>query len=439
VRTFIILWLGQFASAIGSSMTYFALTLWVWQQTQSATAIALILVFYQLPQLTIALFSGILVDRVSRKRLLVLSDTGAACCTISVGILAAFQILQLWHIYLIAAIIGCFGNVQSLTYSTLVPLIVPKQHHTRAGSMGAMVGYGAGILSPALAGVLYPIIGLLGITAIDMGTFAIAMLTLLAIQIPPLVKASEVEDRESQVEEAKRKIWHDVTFGFRYIASQSSLLAMVVALSAFSFLNQMSETLYQPMILARTGGNAQVLGMVVAASGIGGVVGAIVLSTWGGFRRRTFGFLVGFIGTGLSKLVLGLGHLPALWVAGRFGSSLHNPLIMSSYMAVWYAKVAPELQGRTFAADYSIGIAIEAGAGLGAGLLADYVFEPAMQSGGWFASLFNSGVGMGAGSGIALLIVISSIGMVLVGMGGFTVRQLRDAETLIADRDLTRN
>jgi MFS family permease len=157
-------------------MTYFALTLWVWSQTQSATAVALILVFYQLPQLVLTLFSGILIDRASRKPLLIISDIGAACCTLSVGVLAALQMLQVWQIYLIAAIIGCFGNLQTLTYSTLVPLIVPKQHHTRASSMGAMVGYGAGILSPACAGVLYPVMGLLGITVIDMITFAIAML-----------------------------------------------------------------------------------------------------------------------------------------------------------------------------------------------------------------------------------------------------------------------
>ncbi|NET39735.1 MAG: MFS transporter [Cyanothece sp. SIO1E1] len=446
MRTFIVLWLGQLASSIGSSMTYFALTLWVWQQTQSATAIALILVFYQLPQMAIALISGILVDRVPRKYLLIFSDTGAACCTISVGILAAGQILQLWHIYLIAAIIGCFGNIQSLTYSTLVPLIVPKQHHTRASSMGSMVDYGAGILSPALAGILFPSIGLLGITLIDMTTFAIAVLTLLMVRIPQTPSSTEdqrqasvVKRHKSDGEESRQQIWRDVTFGFRYMASQPSLLAMVVALSAFSFLNQMSETLYQPMVLARTGGNTQILGMVVAASGIGGVIGAIALSIWGGFRQRILGVLVGFIGTGLSTIMLGLGRFPGIWIAAWFGASLHKPLIMSSYMAVWYARVAPDLQGRVFAADYLIGIVIESSAGLSAGLLADRVFEPLMQSGGWFASRLGVIVGTGAGTGIALLLVISSIGMVLVGMGGFVVGQLRSSDMPMADYDSITN
>ncbi len=411
-------------------MTYFALTLWVWQQTQSATAIALILIFYQLPQMAIALFSGMAIDRISRKRLLALSDTGAACCTISVGILAAFGILQLWHIYVIAAVIGCFGNIHSLTYSTLIPSIVPQQHHARASSMGAIVGYGAGIFSPALAGVLYPSIGLLGITAIDMTTFAIAMLTLLFIQIPPIAK----QEREAKIETNKPNVWHNITFGFRYIASQPSLLATMIAMSAFSFLNQIGETLYQPMILARTGGDTEILGTVVAASGIGGVMGAIAVSVWGGFRRRIFGVLAGFIGTGVSKLLLGLGHLPAVWVAGRFASSLHNPLIMSSYMAIWYAKVAPDRQGRVFAADYIVGIAIESSAGLSAGLLADRVFEPAMRSGGWLAVHLGAIVGTGTGSGMAVLYAINATGILLVGAAGFAIRRLRDVEAIAIDR-----
>ncbi|MEL6398350.1 MAG: MFS transporter [Cyanobacteria bacterium J06607_6] len=418
MRTFLILWLGQMVSAIGSSMTYFALTLWMWQRTQSATAIALILVFYQLPQLAITLFSGILIDQVPRKVLLWLSDAGAACCTLSVGILAGWQILQIWHIYLIAAIIGCFGNVQSLTYATLVPLIVPPQHHTRASSMGALVEHGAVILSPALAGVLYPLIGLLGITTIDMTTFAIAILTLAIVKIPVTTQKTV----ESHPPPSKPAFWQqmsgEITFGFRYIAAHPNLRAMVVALSTFTFLHQVGEALYQPMILARTGGDTQMLGVVVAASGLGGVVGAIAFSLWGGFRRRPLGLMIGFIGTGLSKLLLGLGHGPSVWATARFGTSFHNPLIMSSYMAMWYDRVAPELQGRIFAADYLVGTLVMLTANLVAGPLADQVFEPWMQH---QTTVAISLWGQGPGSGMALLQVILAVGILAVGALGLGI------------------
>jgi MFS transporter, DHA3 family, macrolide efflux protein len=433
VRTFTILWLGQMVSAIGSSMTYFALTLWIWQRTESVSAIALITFCFQLPQIAVVLFSGILVDRVPRKLLLLLSDTVAAVGTLSVGILSAAQSLQPWHLYVIAAILGCFENIQSLTYATTVPLIVPKEHHTRAISMGSVVRSGSAILAPAFAGILYSSMGLLGITLIDLSTFIVAIATLLIIRIPKLRVESESVNQAANI----KQTWQTITFGFRYIATQPALLTMIVTMSLFAFLNQIGETLYQPMILARTGGDTQVLGTVVAASGIGGVVGAVILSLWSGFNRRVLGMLVGFIGTGISAFFMGVGQLPLIWIVAQCVASLFDPLVFSSYTAVWYAKVVPELQGRVFAADHLVGLVIESSANLVAGVLADQVFEPAVRSSQGVATVAKSIVGAGPGSGISLLYTIHAIGLLGLGVGGYAVRKLRDAELLMPDQEAT--
>ncbi|MEM7797059.1 MAG: MFS transporter [Cyanobacteria bacterium P01_C01_bin.118] len=410
MRTFILLWLGQIASSVGSHMTYFALTLWVWQQTESAMAVALILFFYQLPQIAIALFSGLLVDRVSRKTLLVLSDTASACCTISVGILAITQLLQVWHLYVIAAIIGCFSHIQTLTYTTVVPMLVPSEHHMRAAGMGAMAGYSSGIFAPALAGVLYPLIGLFGITAIDMGTFAIAVLTLLFISIPSNHHKDNTDNNSDTA-----PIWQTLTFGFRYIFNQPALRAMVIVLSAFAFLDQIGETIYQPMILARTGSDAKLLGTVVAAAGVGGLIGGGILTASGGFRNPRRGLLVGMLSVGIGKLIFGLAQGPVVWTSARLGTSISEPIIFSTYTACWYATVPAHIQGRAFAADHLIGLVVGASASLVAGPLADYVFEPAAQT-----SIFGSVIGTNHGAGMALMYVLTAIGLSLVGIIGRT-------------------
>ncbi|MEM1243053.1 MAG: MFS transporter, partial [Cyanobacteria bacterium P01_H01_bin.26] len=401
-RTFIILWLGQIASSVGSHMTYFALTLWVWQQTESATAVALILFFYQLSQIAIALFSGLLIDRISRKALLIISDTGSACCTISVGILAITQTLQVWHLYVIAAVIGSFGHIQSLTYTTVIPMLVPPEHHVRATGLGAMAGYSTGIFAPALAGVLYPLIGLFGITAIDMGTFAIAVLALLFISIPN----NPDQDRT----DSSSPIWQRLTVGFRYIFNQPALRTMVIVLSSFAFLDHIGETIYQPMILARTDGNTQLLGTVVAAAGVGGLIGGAMLTISGGFQNPRRSLFIGMLSVGIGKLIFGLGQGPAVWTSARLGSSISEPIIFGTYTACWYAIVPAKLQGRAFAADHLIGLLIGAAASLVAGPLADYVFEPAAQT-----STLGS-----AGAGMALLYGLTAIGLLLVGVIGRT-------------------
>ena len=406
MRTFILLWLGQIASSVGSHMTYFALTLWVWQQTESATAVALILFFYQLPQIAIALFSGLLVDRVSRKILLILSDTAAACCTISVGILAITQTLHVWHLYVIAAIIGCFGHIQTLTYTTVVPMLVSQEHHMRATSMGAMADYSTSIFAPALAGILYPIVGLFGITAIDMGTFAIAILTLLLIAIPSNHHKDNTNNNSNST-----SLWITITFGFRYIFSHPELRAMVIVLSCFAFLHQIGETIYQPMILALTDSDIQMLGTIVAAAGVGGLIGGGILAIGGGFRNPKRGLLMGILSVGLGKLIFGLGQGPVIWTSARLGTSISEPVIFSTYTAYWYANVPANVQGRTFAADHLIGLVIGASASLIAGPLADYVFEPAAQ-----IPDLGSVIGTHHGAGITLLYILTAIGICLVGI-----------------------
>ncbi|NET06406.1 MAG: MFS transporter, partial [Symploca sp. SIO2B6] len=310
MRTFLIIWSGQFVSAIGSAMTKFALTIWVWQFTEKATAIALFYFFFQLPQIFVALFAGILVDYFNRKHLMILSDTCVALSTITIGLLYSTNHLLIWHLYAFVGVYGCFGNIQNLAYSTSIALIVPKQHYIRASSMSSFVIEASAIIAPALAGTLYPVIGLLGILIIDITTFVVAMGTLVLVQIP---QPSQTDTINSENE----TIWQKLAFGFRYIFSKPSLLAMTIAFSLFWFVHQLGETLHQPMILARTGGNAQVLGAVVTAAGVGGVIGALVLSMWGGFKRRIRGMLVGFIGTGLGKIVLGVGQKPLIWIGSQ--------------------------------------------------------------------------------------------------------------------------
>jgi MFS transporter, DHA3 family, macrolide efflux protein len=420
VNTFIILWLGQILSTIGSSMTYFAITLWVWQQSQSVTAIALLTFFFQLPQIGVAVFSGLIVDRFSRKRLLILSDVIMALCSLAVGILAALQQLQLWQLYGLAALYGCFSHLQTLTQTTIIPLMVDSQNLARASSMGAIVEYSAVIIAPAIAGVLYPVIGLLNITLIDLATFAIAILTVLSLTIPSLPAQSSLS-----------LSFRSLGFGFRYIAKHAVLRRLVILLSLFTFAQQITETLTEPLILVRTYGNAQILGVVSAASGLGGVVGGILFSLWGGFQRHVHGMLVGFIGLGLSSLIFGLGQIPFLWIGSQFCISLDTPLIFSSYMALWYAKVPPALQGRVFAADHLIGLAVGAIASLIAGPLAEKIFEPAVQQSGWLYTLtfWNHK----PGSGIALLYVFTSLYIILIGMGGFVGAMQRAGKKVCDD------
>lgn len=404
MRIFTIIWLGQLVSTIGNHMTDFALVLWAWQLTGSATALALVGFFYGLPQIPIALFAGLLVDRFNRRHLMMSGDAIAALSTLAIALLYLTSSLQIWHIYSAAAINGGFGQIQRLAYQTSISSMVPPAQYTRANSMNSVVHYGSAIVAPALAGFLYPVVGLLGTLSVDLVTFGIAITTLLFVQIPqppPTQKTGSVV--------------RQLTFGLRHVWTRSDLRKLIVITALFWFAHDLGEAIYDPMILARTNGDARVLASTATAAGVGGVTGAIALSAWGGPKQRIRGMLIGFVGAGLSKAMFGLGRSPLIWLPAQFCSSFNFPLLGSSETALWMESTQPEIQGRVFAANDLVIQLVSALAALLAGPLADKVLEPMMRSPAMRTHPLGYVFGTGAGAGSSLLYVLCAIAMLLTG------------------------
>ncbi len=416
MRTFTLIWSGQLVSTIGSYMTEFALILWAWEVTGSVTALALVGFFSQLLRIPVTLFAGLMVDRFHRKYLMMLGDCIAALATVGIGILFFTDSLQIWHLYLAASLNGGFGQIQSLAYKASISSLVPARQLTRANSMNSAVHYGSAIFGPALAGVTYPLIGLLGILGVDLVTFGVAIATLCAIRIPQPPRQKTTE-RES--------LWAKLTFGFRYVWQKPGLRSLLLITTAFWFFHDLGGAVYDPMILARTNGSAPILASTASAAGIGGVTGAILLSVWGGPKRQGNGMLAGFIGAGVIITVFGLGRSPAVWIPAQFCSSLNFPLLGSSETALWMTQIKPEYQGRVFAANDLVLQGVSAIAVLLAGPLADRVLEPAMRSGNSWTNWLSSGFGNGPGAGMAVLYTGCAVAMVLTGIGGLFIPNLK--------------
>lgn len=406
-------------------MADFAITFWVWEQTGSATALALTGVFFQLPRLVTALFAGILVDRVSRKGLMMLSEAVAAVSVLWLLWLHVNGQLAIGHLYAAACVNGGFEKFGQLAYRASITLLVQPQHYTRASSMTTAIDYGANIVAPALAGLLYSAIGLEGIFSINVATFAVAIATIALLQIPQPAPADQPLRRVS-FEIAT--LWKEVSFGARYLWNSRQLRSLLATTALFGAFLALSETIYDPMILARTGGSSEVLGMVSAIAGFGGIVGAIAVSVWGGFQKSTRGMLLGYISVGIVKTIFALGQGVGIWLPTQFWSSMNFPLIWGSEAAFWMVATPAAVQGRVFAVSFLMDDLLSVPIGLMAGVLSDRVLEPAMQSSGWMQAVFGPMVGTGEGAGMALLFAGSAIGMMLVGVLSFKVTHLRELE-----------
>jgi hypothetical protein len=187
------------------------------------------------------------------------------------------------------------------------------------------------------------------------------------------------------------------------------------------------------MVLARTGGDDLVLGNVMAAAGAGGVVGGLLLASWGGWRRRVAGALVASALAGAGNVVLGVGAGPWAWAAGAFCYPFFVTLTNGHTQAFWQSKVAPDVQGRVFSfrmlvAQFSLLPAL-----LLAGPAADRLAEPAMAPGGGLATALGGLFGSGAGAGMAVLIAATGALAALVALAGLAARPIREVEAALPD------
>jgi len=426
---FSIVWLGQFVSMIGTGMTRFALTIWAWQVTGQATALALVGFFSFAPVVLFSPLAGAIVDRVSRKTVMIASDLAAGLSTVVILILHLTGHLQIWHLYAAGFFAGAFESFQFPAYSAAISTMVDKKHYTRANAMLGLAGSASGIIAPMLAGTFLVLIGIDRIMMVDIGTFLFAIGGLLLVAIPQ-PKRTEVGER------ASGNLLKESVFGFKYIFASRSLTGLQLVFFSINFIATFGFTVLAPMILARTGDSEMALATVQVAFGVGGVAGGVILSIWGGPKRRVHGVLLGMALTGvLGQLVLGLGQGLVMWSAGAFFSMFFSAFVNGSNQAIWQAKVPPEIQGKVFATRRLIAQISAPVAMLAAGPLADRLFEPAMAAGGAFARLFSPIVGSGPGSGMGLMFIIAGLVGTAIGLGGYFFRAVRDAEDLLPDYD----
>lgn len=426
---FTLVWLGQIISVLATNMSLFALTIWVFEKTGSATALGLMQVFFITPLLIITPFAGVLVDRHNRKLMMMVSDLTAGLATISILILQALGVLEVWHLYAAAIFQGLGNAFQWPAYSAAISTMIPKEKYGRANGMMSLVDMGPQVLSPMLAGALLPVFGLTGILSIDVTTFILAILVLFFVHIPQ-------PPRTVEGAQAEGNILKEAVFGFRYIFARPSLLGLQLVFFFGNLCAGIAYTILAPMILLRTGNDAVSLGLVQSAGAIGGVVGGIAMSAWGGFKRKVHGVLGGWIVSSFFLALMGLGTWVPFWIATNALSALFVPLINGSNQAIWQSKVAPDVQGRVFSARTLIAWLTNPISPLIAGTLADYVLEPAMRTQSGLSSALGWLIPPGPGAGMGLLIFISCLGGILAGLTGYFIHSIRHAEDILADHDM---
>jgi DHA3 family macrolide efflux protein-like MFS transporter len=363
---FFTIWTGQAFSLLGSQLVQFALIWYLTIQTGSATVLATITMMALLPGVFLSPFIGPLVDRWNRRLIMLVADASIAFVTFILALLFAFDVIQVWHIYVIMFIRAVGGNFHGPAMTSSTSLMVPKEHLTRIQGINQTLNGGLNIVAAPLGAVLLELLPMKGIVAIDMVTALIAIAPLFFIPIPQ-------PERELEEDGTPTSFFQDLMQGFRYVLSWRGLLIVLIMATMINFLLSPATSLLPLLVKDHFQGDALKLGWMNSIFGIGVIVGGIALGVWGGFKRRIVTAMMGLIGIGVGILLMGLipGTAFSYALLAMAITGIMMPITNGSLGGIMQATVDPGMQGRVFSLTGSVATAMTPIGLVIAGVLSD--------------------------------------------------------------------
>ena len=339
---FFTIWTGQALSLVGSRVVQFALVWWLTQLTGSATVLATASMVALLPEIFLAPLAGAYVDRWNRRVVMMVADGLIALASLWLAYLFWIDATQVWHVYVIMLVRAVGGSFHWPAMSASTSLMVPQKHLTRVAGLNQTMNGALNIIGPPLGALLMEVLPLSGVMLVDVGTAALAIAPLFFVHVP--------QPKRDDMGAEKPTIWADMREGLRYIRGWTGLMALIGVAMIIKIALTPAFSLLPLLVSQHFHGGAAQLSLLEAVAGVGIVLGGLVLSVWGGFRRKIYTTMLGVVILGLSFLVLGLtpAGLFQLALTSIFVVGLTIPLIDGPIMAILQGTVAPEIQGRVF-------------------------------------------------------------------------------------------
>ena len=415
LKDFFILWSTQSLSQLGSSMTTYALTLWLYEKTGSALSTAGLTICSYAPYVLMSIFAGALTDRFDKKKLMLLCDTFAALCTVSVLALFCTGRLSVWHLYLLNAVSGLMNTVQQPASDVAMTLVVPKVHYQRTSGLRSLSRSLITILNPLLATALYSLAGLEMVIFVDLGSFLVAFLALLfGIRIP------------KQAEQKKESIWKLTKEGLAFLKQNPMIMTLILFMAGVNLVASAFDATLPGYVLPNPRGGTSVLGLVTSCSGIAMILGSLLASVLPKPKNRVrVVYWTMLFSLGTENFLLAFAREPVLWCIGQVIGWLLVPVMNTNLDVILRNSIPVKLQGRVYACRNTFQFfTIPIGLFLG-GLAVDRLFEPLMREHAG-SSLLTALFGSGKGSGAAMMMgVLGVAGVALCLVTGRKLKSYR--------------
>ena len=400
--SFILLWATQTLSRLGSSLAPFALILWAYGKTGSAFDTALLTVSSYVPYILLSLPVGTLTDRMNKKHLMLLSDTAAALCTLTILFVWLSGNLELWHLYLVNCITGTAQTFQQPASEVATTLVTPEDKYQKAGSLNALAYSVINMASPVIATALYSVGGLTLVIIVDLSTFTVAFLSLLFFVRIPEMKKEKHEDSH---------IMMDLKEALSFLRTNMGILQVILFLASINFIASIYNAALPAMILSFE--SESVLAAVQSTAGIAMIIGSAIATMMPTPKSRVRMIILSlFISMSTENFMLAFFRNPVMWCLGAFLGWLCIPVMNTNLDALMRSQIPSSIQGRVYSARNMLQFFTIPLGYLAGGFLVDSVFEPFVADG--VSTFFNQLFGTGKGSGAAFLFAVIGVMGVLV-------------------------
>ena len=340
---FFTIWTGQALSLFGSALVQFSLIWWLTQESGSATVLAIATLVGLLPQILVGPFAGALVDRWNRRIIMILADGTIALFSLLLAYLFATGTVQIWHVYAVMAVRALGAAFHFPAMSATTPLMVPREQLTRINGLNQAVQGVNSLVAPVMGALLLSFMPTQGVLLVDVGTALLAILPLLFIAVPQPDRQVDAQARAT-----KPSLLQDIRAALTYIRSLPGFTSIIFMALFLNFLLVPTAALTPLLVTKHFEKGAIELGLMESAMGIGIIAGGILLSVWGGFKRKIVTSLMGIIGLGVGVMLIGFApaELFLVALAGNAILGFMLPMANGPMGALLQAIVRPDMQGR---------------------------------------------------------------------------------------------
>ena len=398
LKDFLILWSTQSMSQLGSSITAFALTLWLYEKTGSSLSTAALTICSYAPYVMMSIFAGALTDRFDKKKTMLICDVLAVTCTIAVYLLYRTEHLMVWHLYALNAVSGLMNTVQQPASEVTMTLIVPEKYYQKTSALRSLSRSLISVLNPLIATALYSFAGLNGVVAVDVGSFMIAFA---ALQFFVKIPESRGEKKESVLLLAKG--------GIEFLKKTPMIMTLLLFMAGINLVSSAFDATLPGYVIPNPKGGQAILGIVTSCSGVAMIIGSLIASYLPKPKDRVkVVYLTMLFAMGTENFIMAFAREPMLWCIGQVIGWILVPVMSTNLEVILRNSIPVELQGRVYACRNTLQFfTIPIGLFLG-GFMVDDVCEPFMVRYG-DSLILKILFGAGKGSGAALMMFILGI------------------------------